>query len=173
MGRRGSGEVYAAFWEEIRQTLPGAVIRTTLMTGFPGEGRRDFKALLEFQEKARPDWLGAFVWSREEGVPAWHYTGGLAYPWLQWKGQRRRDFLLRRQQEISRRAMEGFAGRELEVLVEEAVEEGRLYLGRAYLQAPEVDGLTVIKTGRPLEPGEFVRVRVERASGLDLEAAAL
>ncbi|MDR0316078.1 MAG: 30S ribosomal protein S12 methylthiotransferase RimO, partial [Treponema sp.] len=75
MNRRGTAESYLALVETIRRRIPGAVLRSTFLTGFPGETEKDFAALLDFQEKARLDWLGCFAYSREEDTPAYSMKG--------------------------------------------------------------------------------------------------
>jgi ribosomal protein S12 methylthiotransferase len=168
MNRRGNAETYLGMIERIRTALPGAVIRSTFMTGFPGETEEDFAALLDFQEKARLDWLGVFTYSREEGTAAC----GMKNRVPRKLAAERKRVVEERQIPITEGNMDRFTGKEYDVLVEEAIdrEEG-LYLGRLYCQAPEVDGAAVIhcRDRRPLEPGTFVRGRVSGRTGFDLQ----
>ena len=174
MKRRGNAQDYQDLTAEIRRRLPDAVIRSTFMTGFPGETEEDFEALLDFQEKITPDWLGCFAFSREEGTPAYSIK-----PQVPKKTAARRKTILEEKQiPISQKRMERFIGRSMDVLVEEEfVQDGpdrepgedRLYLGRLYCQAPEVDGAAVISSRRPLKAGVIVRGRVFARAGIDLE----
>jgi ribosomal protein S12 methylthiotransferase len=174
MNRRGDGEAYLELIGRIRSVLPDAVIRSTFLTGFPGETGEDFKLLLDFQERAALDWMGCFTYSREEDTPA--YAMGKRVP--RRTALERKRILEERQQGISEGRMERFPGRELEVLVEEKFEKsgedpretaGGLYLGRAYCQAPEVDGAVLIFSRGPLNPGSLVRCRIRSRTGIDLE----
>jgi ribosomal protein S12 methylthiotransferase len=164
--------------------MPDMVLRSTFLVGFPGESEADFATLLRFQEEARLDWLGAFTYSREEGTAAERMKGKVPLR----VARERKKAVEELQEGITRERMERFVGRELEVLVEENVaaaagsraeaaeaeseaSEEPLSLGRAWLQAPEVDGLTVLRGSFP--PGSLVRARVLAVAGLDLDAAPL
>jgi ribosomal protein S12 methylthiotransferase len=180
MNRRGDGERYLELIRKIRGALPGAVIRSTFLVGFPGETEGDFARLLDFQEQAGLDWAGCFTYSREEGTPA--YGMGKRVP--RRIAAERKRILEERQQGISEGRMERFVGGDYEVLVEEAFEAPEedddpgtpavppgaagLYLGRIYCQAPEVDGASLIFSEKPLIPGSLVRGRVRSRTGFDL-----
>ena len=172
MNRRGDGESYLDLICRIRSALPDAVIRSTFLTGFPGETEGDFELLLDFQERAALDWMGCFTYSREEDTPA--YSMGKRVP--RRVAAERKRLLEERQQGISEGRMERFLNRELEILVEEKFEqagedspERGLYLGRAYCQAPEVDGAGLISSGEALNPGSLARCRITGRAGIDLE----
>jgi ribosomal protein S12 methylthiotransferase len=166
MNRRGNAETYLALMKRIRGHLPGAVIRSTFMTGFPGETEEDFRQLLDFQEKARLDWLGCFAYSREENTPAYSMKGRVARK----TALERKRKIEERQIPITERRMDRFAGLSFAALVEEKIEgEEGLYLGRLPCQAPEVDGSAVITSDRELAPGTFVRGQVFARAGFDLE----
>jgi ribosomal protein S12 methylthiotransferase len=174
MKRRGDGESYLELIGRIRSGLPGAVIRSTFLTGFPGETEEDFERLLDFQERAAVDWMGCFVFSREEGTPA--YSMGKRVP--KRTAAERKRILEERQQGISGERMEKFLGRELDILIEEKFESPgeappALYLGRAYCQAPEVDGAVLVSCGKTLIPGTLVRCKVTGRAGIDLEARVI
>jgi ribosomal protein S12 methylthiotransferase len=166
MNRRGTAESYLDLIASIRAVLPGAVIRSTFLLGFPGETEEDFEALLDFQARARLDWAGAFVYSREEDTPAYFMKGRVP----KCRAEERKRAVEERQTLISQERMERFIGRTEYVLVEERIdgEEG-LYLGRLPCQAPEVDGAAVIRSDDALEPGAFVRGKIFARAGLDLE----
>jgi ribosomal protein S12 methylthiotransferase len=166
MNRRLNADAYLSLVAEIRGALPDVVIRSTFLTGFPGETEEDFRELLDFQARAELDWLGVFTYSREEDTAAYDMK-----PRVPKKTATRRKALIEEQQAaITERRMERFIGRTLEVLVEELVdEEDGLYLGRLYCQAPEVDGSAVIRSDKPLLPGTFIQCRVFGRAGFDLE----
>ena len=165
MGRKGSKESYLSLIEEILKDLPDAVIRSTFLVGFPGESREDFLTLIDFIKAAKLDWAGVFTYSREEDTRAFSFTENVA------KGtaRRRKREIEELQLSITGKRLERFIGRELAVLVEERVEGEDLFLARAYLQAPEVDGLTVVH-GSGLRAGERVLVKIVKCNGVDLEA---
>jgi ribosomal protein S12 methylthiotransferase len=166
MNRRGNAGTYLGLIDAIRRRLSSAVIRSTFMTGFPGETEEDFAALLDFQEKARLDWLGCFTYSREEDTPAFSMKGKVSKK----TALERKRIIEERQIPISEKQMDRFVGMSLEALVEERVEgEEGLYLGRLPCQAPEVDGSAVITSDKELVPGDFVRGRVIARAGIDLE----
>jgi ribosomal protein S12 methylthiotransferase len=164
MNRRGNAETYLALVASIRSRLPDAVIRSTFMTGFPGETGEDFGALLDFQEKVRLDWMGCFAYSREEDTPAYSMKPRVARK----TAAERKRIIEERQIPISEKQMDRFVKREFDVLVEERVEgEEGLYLGRLPCQAPGVDGAAVISGAA--EIGSIVPGRVFARAGFDLE----
>jgi len=164
MGRKGEPEANLSLLEEIRLRLPQAVIRSTFLVGFPGESEADFLRLLDFQQKARFDWLGAFIYSREEGTPAFSMKGRVAKSVAENRLREIED----RQTPITGESLDAQVGKELDVLIEEPVEGEEMSIGRAYLHAPDVDGLVVVQ--RSLPPGGWVRARITRRNGVDLEA---
>jgi ribosomal protein S12 methylthiotransferase len=166
MGRRGSAESYLALLERIRRALPQAVLRSTFLVGFPGESEEDFRLLLDFQRRAELDWAGFFTYSREEGTAAFELGPRVAHR----TAEKRQRELESAQTEITARRLDRHVGSELDVLIEEPVQGEALALGRAYLQAPEVDGLLVVKA-EGLEAGRLYRVRVDRRNGVDLEGS--
>lgn len=178
MGRPGDAGRYLALVRRIRDELPDAVIRSTLLVGFFGETDEAFEELLAFQQQADLDWLGVFPYSPEEGTPA---MLGDPKPEVSRKlAERRARTVEERQRAITERRMDRFVGRDLEVLVEELVPEEPLAIGRCYAQAPEVDGAVVVHVpeeefaaARRVVPGRFVRCRVVKRNGLDLEAVPL
>ncbi len=147
-----------------RAACPELTIRSTFITGFPGESEEDFERLLEFLEEAQLDRVGAFAYSPVAGAEA----NRLPDPLPQALREERRDRLLQLQEEISARRLEGKIGREIVVLVEEADEEGAR--ARSAADAPEIDGLVHIPGGERLPVGEFARVRVTDSDAHDLYA---
>lgn len=169
MNRRGTGESYLALIDRIRDLFPDAAIRSTFMTGFPGETEQDFQRLLDFQAQAQLDWVGCFTYSREEGTPAYFLKPRVP----RHIAAARQGLIEKRQVPITAKRLDRLLGRTLEALVEEpaAGEPGSrpLYLARLQCQAPEVDGLTLIRSEKPLTLGSFVRGRITARQGFDLE----
>lgn len=145
----------------IRKELPDAAIRTSIIVGFPGETDADFKELLSFIKDARFERLGAFLYSREEGTPAYNYKEQIPDK----EKDVRFDKVMSLQQDISKEVNEGFKGRTLKVLIEE--KEDDCYLGRTEYDAPEVDGLVYVK-GKALKIGDFANVRITDTYEYDL-----
>ncbi|MFW5687992.1 MAG: 30S ribosomal protein S12 methylthiotransferase RimO [Spirochaetota bacterium] len=172
MGRPGNAERYLELVRTIRSELPDAVIRSTLLVGFLGETDAAFEELLRFQDAAQLDWLGVFPYSPEEGTPAMRGAPELdVTPRL---AAKRARIVEERQREITHARMERLVGRELDVLVEELVPDEPLAIGRCYAHAPEVDGSVVINVPEgEVTPGSFVRCRIIRRNGLDVEAVPL
>lgn len=173
MNRQGNAGGHLRLLDKIRDAFPDAVIRSTFLAGFPGETGEDFRALLDFQDRARFDWLGVFAFSREEGTPAYSMKGRAEKKIV----KERKALIEERQIPITEERMNRFVGRGLEVLVEEALEPGvadaePLWLGRLFCHAPGVDGAAVIRreaAGGLMIPGELVPCGVTRRSGFDLE----
>jgi len=172
MNRRGSSGKYLDLIARIRASLPDAAIRSTFLLGFPGETDEDFAILRDFQERARLDWLGSFAYSREEGTSAYDMRSRVPKKIV----AARRKMIEEAQERITRERLERFVGRELDVLVEERVlpsddgneEQEELSLGRTWNQAPDVDGLTVLRGSA--EPGTTVRARILAVNGVDFDA---
>ncbi len=164
MGRGGGAAIFLKQMEKARKAIPGLAIRTAFITGFPGEKREHFKALLEFIKEARFDHLGVFTYSREEGTKAY----GLGDPVDKRTKIRRQEAVMALQREISWDNNRRRVGRTLEVLVEGACEEtDHLLQGRATHQAPEIDGRVLINDGFA-QPGSLAQVRVREAHPYDL-----
>jgi len=166
MNRRGCADDYLALAETIRKRLPAAVIRTTFLTGFPGETEDDFALLTDFQEKLRPDWSGCFAYSREEDTPAYAMKARVPKK----TAVKRQRIIQERQITITEKSMDRFTGQNLDALIEERFsgEGGDIWLGRLYCHAPEVDGAAVI-TGITPKVGDFLPCRVTARKGIDLE----
>jgi len=172
MGRGGSAESNLALVDAIRNRIPAAVIRTTFLAGFPGETNDDFSALLDFQEKLRPDWLGCFAYSREEDTPAFSMKGQVS----QKIAAQRKLEIERNQVLITEQNMDRFTGQNLEILLEEQIigsgenSNDHFWLGRLYCHAPEVDGAALITGTVHGTAGEVIPCTVIARRGFDLEA---
>ena len=147
-----------------RSICPDLTIRSTFITGFPGETEYDFELLLQFLEAAQLDRVGVFPYSPVEGAAA----NELPDPVPEAIREERRIRLLAFQEDISTQRLERWIGREIDVLVEEIDEEGAV--ARSAADAPEIDGLVYVANGAALTPGEFARVRVVDCDVHDLYA---
>ncbi|MGL1834558.1 30S ribosomal protein S12 methylthiotransferase RimO [Rhodocyclaceae bacterium SMB388] len=150
-----------------RSICPDLTIRSTFITGFPGETEEDFEQLLNFLNEARLDRVGAFAYSPVEGAAA----NALADPLPDDVREERRMRLMAFQEDISTQRLERWIDREMTVLVDDVDEEGAL--ARSCADAPEIDGLVVIPNGEHLEVGEFARVRITDCDVHDLYAEPL
>lgn len=166
--RRGYDETFVRrLIEKIKNKLPNAILRTTFIVGYPTESLEDFERLLSFVWEGHFHWMGVFTYYQEEGTHAF----GLGDPIPMQEKERRKEELLKVQEEITKRKNEEFVGREFELLVDGFDEEfGFVPVGRIYAQAPEVDGVTYIETDRELKPGDLIRVRITQVGGYDLGA---
>jgi|DewCreStandDraft_4_1066084.scaffolds.fasta_scaffold03042_3 ribosomal protein S12 methylthiotransferase len=166
MRRAGSTAQYLRLVEELRERCPHIAIRSTFLLGFPGETEEEFENCLKFLEAARPDHAGAFVYSHEEGTPAFEMDSDVPRQ----VAEERRAALMETQRRISRERLRELEGREIEVLVEAQAGPGRM-TGRSERDAPEVDGLVEL-SGSGIRPGEIVRAKVVETGDHDLKAVA-
>jgi ribosomal protein S12 methylthiotransferase len=170
MKRGGGAEIFLKMIERARAAMPGITLRTSFITGFPGETEEDFAVLEDFIRQARFDWLGVFEYSDEEGSAAFALDGKVPKRTI---GSRQRK-LMRAQQKISNTARAKDIGRTLDVLVEgESEETPLLWQGRAAMHAPEIDGKILINDFGPhkaLAAGAFYRCEVTDAHDYDLVA---
>lgn len=157
MNRRGSRESLTALMEKIRQKVPGVVLRTTLITGFPGETQEDFEELAQFVKDVAFQRLGCFPYSQEEGTPAAQLPGQLDEE----EKERRAQLITETQLGIMERQGQQLIGRRLTVLTEGFEEESGAWFGRSYMDAPDVDGRVYFTAAQPPAPGDFVEVLVE------------
>ena len=162
MNRLLTKEEIIVLIKKIRKIIPGVYLRTSLIVGFPSETEKEFNELLEFVKEAKFDRLGAFIYSREEGTPAYDFGGQVP----QRLKQERFNKIMSAQQEISAGLNSKFLGKTIIVLVE-GKQDGA-YIGRSQGDAPEVDGVVHINTGKPLKIGRFVRVKITDTLEYDL-----
>lgn len=164
MKRPGSFESTVELINQIRELIPGVVIRSSFIVGFPGETEEDFQQLLEFLELMRLNHVGIFKYSREEGSAAYDYPGQVDEE----TKERRYVQAMELQQRISHELNQSYVGQELDVLLEYPAEESDLVLvGRHRGQAAEVDGVVYVGRGT-LQPGDLVKVRITEAHAYDL-----
>lgn len=164
MGRRTTRAQLTATIEKLRKEIPDIVLRTTLITGFPGETEEDHQELMEFVDEMEFDRLGAFTYSPEEGTPAETMEDQIPEEIK----EERRDEIMELQQEISLEKGNDRIGQELLVMIEGKVSGESAYIARTYGDAPKVDGYIFVQTGELLMTGDFAKVRVTGALEYDL-----
>lgn len=164
MGRRTSKQELIDIVGKLRKEIPDIVLRTTLITGFPGETEEDHEELKEFVDEMEFDRLGVFTYSPEENTPA----AEMADQVPEEVKEERRDELMELQQEISYDRGQDRIGQELLVMIEGKVADESAYIGRTYGDAPKVDGYIFVQTGELLMTGDFEKVRVTGALEYDL-----
>ncbi|MCI9227761.1 MAG: 30S ribosomal protein S12 methylthiotransferase RimO [Dorea sp.] len=164
MGRRTSRKQLEEIIGKLRHELPDIAIRTTLITGFPGETREQHEELMEFADEMEFDRLGVFTYSPEEDTPA----AGMPDQIPEEIKEERQAELMELQQEIVFDQAEEMIGREVLVMIEGKVADEDAYVGRTYRDAPNVDGLIFIHTEEELMSGDFAKVRVTQALEYDL-----
>ena len=163
MNRHTTKEDILAKIEMIRNNIPDATLRTTIITGFPGETEEDFEEVIEFIKEVKFDRLGAFAYSREEGTAADKLPGHID----QEIKEQRRDRLMMVQQGISQEVMATKIGKTFEVLIEEQIEKN-VYMGRTQGDAEEIDSIVYVKSKEQLSAGDFVMVKINNALEYDL-----
>ena len=164
MGRRTSKAQLLEIIEKLRKEIPDISLRTTLITGFPGETQEQHEELKDFVDEMEFDRLGVFTYSPEEDTPAATMTEQIPE---EVKEDRQAE-LMELQQEIAFDLAEDMVGREVLVMIEGKVADENAYVGRTYKDAPNVDGLIFINTDEELMSGDFARVRVTGALEYDL-----
>ncbi len=164
MGRRTCQAQLKEKIAQIRREIPDICLRTTLISGFPGETEKDHEELMRFVDECEFDRLGVFAYSQEEDTPA----AAMPDQVEEEMKQARRGEIMQLQQEIAFDKCAAMEGRVLDVMIEGRVTGENAYAGRTYMDAPEVDGLIFVQTTEELMSGDFVRVRVTGALEYDL-----
>ena len=163
MNRRGDKQLLLTLFSKMRAAIPGLVIRTSLITGLPGEGEEEFRELCQFLKEQRLERVGAFVFSPEEGTPAAameHVDTDVA--------TERARMLEMIQSEIMDDYNAAMIGKTVEVLVDGFDEEREQFYGRTYADSPEIDGRVWIGSEEPLREGDFVSVKIDGCEEGDL-----
>lgn len=166
MGRKHTQAELRALIHRLRQNIEHLVLRTTVMLGFPGETQDDFQSLYDFVQEIRFDWLGAFAFTAEEGTPACSMPAQVPEELK----QERQNAILELQQAITRQKNIDHLDQVVKVLIS-SHPSPNLYLGRSYFQAPQVDGLTLVRSEGSLPKGEFVEVRIKGIRKYDVIGA--
>lgn len=179
MNRVGSAQKYKALISKIRETFPDAAIRTTFMAGFPGETEESFENTKAFLRETSTDWSGCFSYSKEDDTPAFSFKKQVPHK----IAEKRAAELVEIQAEITRERLKTRCGGECDILIEEVLSQSEenpdegLAIGRAWFQAPEVDGSVVVRYDRSAESecnavktGRLVRVKIVSSGDVDLNA---
>ncbi len=169
MGRRTNHKELDALLAKLRKEIPDIALRTSLITGFPQETEEEHAELLDFVKDARFERLGVFTYSKEENTPAAKMKGQIA---KRLKEQRKKE-LMTLQQEISRQRGEEKVGSILKVMIEGKLPEENIYIGRSYMDAPNIDGYVFVHSVDSYLSGEFVDVRITQAKEYDLIGEAI
>ena len=164
MGRRTTQAELVEIVNKLRREIPDIVLRTTLISGFPGETQEDHEELMGFVDEMEFERLGVFAYSQEEDTPAAEFPDQVP----QELKEERRDEIMELQQEISYDKGTDRIGQELLVMIEGKVADESAYIGRTYGDAPKVDGYIFVQTGELLMTGDFAKVRVTGALEYDL-----
>lgn len=164
MNRWGDEEQLEALFAHIREKIPGVILRTTLIAGFPGETEEQFNRLAEFIQRVRFDRLGCFAYSREEGTKSYDFPDQIE-PEI---ADHRAEIIMEQQLLVSSENNQKYLGRELEAVVEGFDRFGECWFGRTADDAPDIDGKVFFTSERPLGIGEYVRIRVTDTLDYDL-----
>ena len=177
MNRIGSSEKYKELISKIRSVFPDAAIRTTFMAGFPGETEESFENTKNFLRETATDWSGCFSYSKEDDTPAYSFKKQVPHK----TAEKRANELVEIQAEITRERLKGRCGSDYDILIEEVLSQSEenpdegLAIGRAWFQAPEVDGSVVVRydrssldESRAVKSGRLVRVKIVSSGEVDL-----
>ena len=164
MGRRTTKAQIKEVIGKLREAMPDICIRTTLITGFPGETQEEHEALMEFVDEMEFDRLGVFTYSKEEDTKAAEFENQVEE---EIKEQRKEE-IMQLQQEVSYDLNQDMIGKELEVLIEGYLFDEDVYVGRSYKDAPTVDGYVFVSSEEEIVSGSFVKVKIKEAEEYDL-----
>ena len=166
MNRQSNGESIRKLIKKLRQEIPEVIIRTTVMVGFPGESEADFEELYNFLQEVKFDKLGCFAYSKEDGTPASRLKEQI-HPMTK---KSRLNKIMSLQQKISKQNLKNKIGKEVEVLVEDKSFDGKTYIGRSYMDVPEIDGVVYIESDEEIQIGSFVKCTITDVNEYDLIA---
>ena len=162
MNRRTTGEQIENIIQKIKTQIPAAILRTSLIVGFPGETEEDFQKLYEFVKKAKFNKLGVFEYSKEDGTPAEKLKNHIS---KKIKNDRWNK-IMELQQNISEEKLKECIGKEYEVLVEKVTD--KYIIGRTKMDVPDMDGLVYINNTKNVKIGEFVKATITKVKFYDL-----
>ena len=150
--------------KKLRNEIPEVIIRTTIMVGFPGETKEEFEELYDFIKEAKFDKLGAFAYSKEEGTPAEKLKEHVH----QSTKKSRYKKIMELQQQISNEKLKEKVGKGYPVLIETKTFDGKYYVGRSYMDTPDIDGLIYCKVEEKALEGKIVNCKIIEVQGYDL-----
>ena len=166
MGRKSNGETIRNCIKKIREKIPDAILRTSLIVGFPGENMMDFDELCNFVEETKFNRLGVFKYSKEDGTPAVKLKEHLPEE----RKADRLDIIMSIQQEISNENNQKMLGKKIKCIIDGITEDGEMYVTRSYMDVPDIDGFVFVKKEKEHEIGEFIDAEIEEAFDYDLMA---
>ena len=169
MNRHGDGKTVREVVAKLRREIPGIVIRTTFIVGFPGETQEDFDELCEFVKEAKFEHAGVFTYSREEGTPAYDFPDQID----EQIKQDRMDILMKMQMHINEAQNETKIGSVVRVLCEDYDPVSEAHFGRSVADAPDIDGKVYFRAQGRIAPGSFVNVKVREVVDYDLYGFAM
>lgn len=164
MNRQSNSQSIRKLIVKLRKELPDVILRTTVMVGFPGETKEDFEELYQFLEEAKFDKLGAFSYSKEEGTAS-AYLKEQVHPSTK---RSRYNKIMKLQQTISRENLEKKIGKNFEVMIEGLIQNKKFYVGRSYMDTPEIDGVIYIPNTEKLKSGQFITCEISKVRDYDL-----
>ncbi|MDO4392508.1 MAG: 30S ribosomal protein S12 methylthiotransferase RimO [Clostridium sp.] len=165
MNRKCTGESIRKVIEKLRKEIPNVIIRTTVMVGFPGETNEDFEELYDFIKETKFDKLGAFSYSKEDGTPASRLKEQI-HPMTK---KSRYNKIMQLQKELSKQNEQKLLGRELEILIEDMSFDKKYYVGRSYMDVPEIDGVAYIKNNTDQNLiGQYIKAKVVEVKDYDV-----
>lgn len=169
MGRKGTYADYTNLVEKLRTNIPDIIIRTTFITGFPGETDDDFNLLLNFIDESRFDRVGVFTYFDEDKAPSYNLPDKIK-PEI---SSTRRDILMSLQNSISLENNTNRVSYIYDIIIGDVSDDGIFYEGRSYGEAPEIDGIVYVASAEPLESGDIVKVKILEAREYDLIGEAI
>ena len=155
MNRKSNGKSIRELIKKLRKEISNVVIRTTVMVGFPGETKDDFEELYDFLKETKFDKLGCFEYSREDGTSAARMEKQI-HPMTK---KSRYNKIMSLQQKISKENLQSQIGKNVEVFIEEKI-NNKIYIGRTYMDVPEIDGVAYLKTDKNIDIGHFTRAKI-------------
>ena len=164
MNRKTTGKDIENLIEKIKKEIPDAILRTSLIVGFPGETEEDFQALENFVSKAQFDKLGVFTYSKEEGTPAARLPEQIHYK----TKQKRYNKIMEIAQKASKENLQKTLGKTYEVLIESKTFDNKYYIGRTYMDIPNEDGVVFVKNTKPISEGTWVKCEITDIKDYDL-----
>lgn len=163
MNRKNTGEQILKLIEKIKKEIPGVILRTSLIVGFPGETKEDFEKLYKFVENGYFNKIGVFTYSKEDGTPAARLEEQIH---SQTK-KSRYNKIMKLANGISKNQMKYYIGKTYEVLIETKTFDGEYYVGRTYMDIPDMDGVVFIKVTKPNLEGTWANVKIEDVKDYD------
>ena len=164
MNRKTTGKDIENIIEKIKTELPDAILRTSLIVGFPGETEEDFEKLENFVSKAKFDKLGVFTYSKEEGTPAARLPEQIHYK----TKQKRYNKIMEIAQKASKENLEKTLGKEYDVLIEVKTFDNKYYIGRTYMDIPNEDGVVFVKNTKQIPEGTWTKCKITDIKEYDL-----